>query len=92
MSKTTERHETNFLTTVKILFVIEQRWADGQAWIEARYVSPSHTVERAKEKAAKYRAGIAKGLYFDGAEDPTVQPQLRIVQRVSEWTPLHFDI
>jgi hypothetical protein len=92
MDTTTARHEPNFLTTTKITFVIQQRWADGQDWSDAHYVSASHTVERAMEKAAKYRAGIAKGHYYDGKEDNTIQPQLRIQQRVSEWTPLHFEV
>lgn len=92
METTAKRFEPNFLTTTKITFAVQERWADGQPWRDAHYISASHSVERAMEKAAKYRAGIAKGHYWDGSEDNTIQPQLRIVQRVSEWTPLHYEI
>lgn len=88
----TNRQPANFLTTVKLSFVIQQRWGNGQDWRDARYVSASSTMERAIEKAASYRAGIARGEYFDGSPEPTVQPQLRIVQRVSEWTPLAVEV
>lgn len=88
----TTRFPTNFLTTVKVTFVVQQRWGNGQDWSDVRYVSASHTPERAAEKAKRYRAEIERGDFNNKYGEQCPQPQLRIQQRVSEWTPLTIEI